>query len=125
MDRHATVLVVEDDETVRRLATRVLERAGYKVLAAGTGQEALQLCLEASGGIAVILADVGLPDMRGPELGKTLLDLEPAARILYMSGHSPEDLADVARLANAHFLPKPFDPDQLLRSLQAALEDLD
>lgn len=124
MNRHATVLVVEDDDTVRRLATRVLERGGYTVLAAGTGEDAVRLCLEASGGIALILADVGLPDIRGPELGKTLRDLEPSARILFMSGHSPEDLADVARLANAHFLPKPFDPDQLLRSVETVLEDL-
>ncbi len=125
MAGHTTVLVVEDDDIVRRLATRVLERGGYTVLAAGTGEEALRLCLEASGGIELIVADVGLPDMRGPEMGQSLLELEPAARILFMSGHSPEDLADVARLSNAHFLPKPFDPDQLLRSVAATLEDLE
>lgn len=124
MDTHATVLVVEDDDTVLRLAARVLERGGYAVLAAATGEEAMRLCLEASRGIALILTDVGLPDVRGPELASALRELEPSARILFMSGHSPEDLADVARLADAHFLPKPFDPDQLLRSVAAVLEDV-
>ncbi len=124
MDRHTTVLVVEDDETVLRLAARVLERGGFNVLAAGTGEDALRRCLEASGGIALILADVGLPDVRGPQLSQQLRELEPSARIVFMSGHSPEDLADVAQLANARFLPKPFDPDQLLRKVQEALEDV-
>ncbi len=124
MERHTTVLVVEDDVTVLRLAVRVLERGGFTVLAAGTGEEALRRCLEASAGIALILADVGLPDVRGPALSEQLRDLEPSARILFMSGHSPEDLADVAELANARFLPKPFDPDQLLQKVEEALEDM-
>ncbi len=124
MNRHTTILVVEDDVTVLRLAARVLERGGYTVLAAGTGDEALRRCLEASGGIALILADVGLPDVRGPELSQRLHELEPSARIVFMSGHSPEDLADVAQLANARFLPKPFDPDQLLQKVEEALEDV-
>ena len=121
-ERHVTVLVVEDDDTVRRLATRVLERGGFSVLAAATGDEALKACREAGGGIAVVLADVGLPDLRGPELGKLIQDVEPSARIVFMSGHSPDDLADVARLANARFLAKPFDPDQLLKAVDDAME---
>lgn len=124
MDRHTTVLVVEDDETVLRLAARVLERGGFTVLLAGTGEDALRRCLETSGGIALILADVGLPDVRGPELSQQLRELEPSARIVFMSGHSPDDLADVAKLANARFLPKPFDPDQLLQKVEEALEDV-
>lgn len=122
MERNATVLVVEDDDTILRLATRVLERGGYKVLAAATGEEAMRLCLEATSRIALLLVDVALPDIRGPELGQSLREFQPSARILYMSGHSPDDLADVARLEHAHFLPKPFDPDQLLRSVAAVLE---
>ncbi len=124
MERHATILVVEDDVTVLRLAARVLERGGFTVLTATTGEEALRRCLEASGGIALILADVGLPDVRGPELSQQLRDLEPSARIIFMSGHSPDDLDDVAALANARFLPKPFDPDQLLLQVEEALEDV-
>ncbi len=124
MDRHTTVLVIEDDVTVLRLAARVLERGGFTVLAAATGEEALRRCLEASGGIALILADVGLPDVRGPDLSQQLRELEPSARIVFMSGHSPEDLGDVAQLANARFLPKPFDPDQLLQKVEEALADM-
>jgi DNA-binding NtrC family response regulator len=122
-ERHVTVLVVEDDDTVRRLATRVLERGGFSVLAAATGDEALKACREARGGIAVVLADVGLPDLRGPELGRLIQNVEPSARIVFMSGHSPDDLADVARLANARFLAKPFDPDQLLKAVDDAMEE--
>jgi DNA-binding NtrC family response regulator len=122
-ERHVTVLVVEDDDTVRRLATRVLERGGFSVLAAATGDEALKACREARGGIAVVLADVGLPDLRGPELGRLIRDVEPSARIVFMSGHSPDDLADVARLVNARFLAKPFDPDQLLKAVDDAMEE--
>lgn len=121
-ERHVTVLVVEDDDTVRRLAARVLAKGGYSVVAAATGEEALKLCRGARGGIAVVLADVGLPDIRGPELGQRIRELEPAARIVFMSGHSPEDLEDVARLAHARFLPKPFDPEELLQAVQTAME---
>lgn len=122
-ERHATVLVVEDDDTVRRLAARVLARGGYSVVAAATGAEALKLCREARGGIAVVVADVGLPDVRGPELGQRIREMEPSARIVFMSGHSPEDLADVARLPHAHFLAKPFDPDQLLKAVESVMEE--
>jgi len=120
--RHVTVLVVEDDEAVRRLAARVLARGGFSVVAAATGEEALRLCRNARGGIAVVLADVRLPDIRGPELGQKIRELEPSARIVFMSGHAPEDLEDVARLAHARFLPKPFDPDELVRAVEAAVQ---
>ncbi len=120
--RHVTVLVVEDDEAVRRLAARVLARGGFSVVAAATGEEALRLCRSSHGGIAVVVADVRLPDVRGPELSERIRALEPSARIVFMSGHAPEDLEDVARSANARFLPKPFDPDELVRAVQEAVE---
>ncbi len=119
---HVTVLVVEDDEAVRRLAARVLARGGFSVVAAATGEEALRLCRSARGGIAVVVADVRLPDIRGPELSERIRELEPAARIVFMSGHAPEDLEDVARTVNARFLPKPFDPDELVRLVQETVE---
>ncbi len=120
--RHVTVLVVEDDEAVRRLAARVLARGGFSVVAAASGEEALRLCRSPHGGIAVVLADVRLPDIRGPELSHRIRELEPAARIIFMSGHAPEDLEDVARTVNARFLPKPFDPDELVRAVRDAVE---
>ena len=120
--KHVTVLVVEDDEAVRRLAARVLARGGYSVVAAATGEEALRLCRSAQGGITVIVADVRLPDIRGPELGRRIRELDPAVRIVFMSGHAPEDLEDVARLVNARFLPKPFNPDELVRAVRDAVQ---
>ncbi len=120
--RHVTVLVVEDDEAVRRLAARILARGGFSVVAAATGEEALRLCRGGHGGIAVVVADVRLPDIRGPELSERIRELEPAARIVFMSGHAPEELEDVAQAANARFLPKPFDPDELVRLVQEVVE---
>src|SRR5262249_57483237 len=80
-----TVLLVEDEDDVRELAREILEMAGYTVLEAGRGDEALRLCRDSSKPIDLLLTDVVMPQMSGPELARRLLALRPPTRIVYMS----------------------------------------
>jgi PAS domain S-box-containing protein len=112
------VLIVEDDEAIRRLARRTLEGAGYGVLEADRPSAARAAA--AAGPIQLLLTDVVLPEEDGTALAASLTEANPGLRVLYMSGYTAGHLeAGEARL---DFLPKPFTPEQLLASVRAALE---
>ncbi len=113
-----TVLLVEDEAAVRQVARTVLDRLGYRVLAAASGDEALALASRHPGTLHLLLTDVVLPGPSGPEVAEALRARRPACRVLYMSGY-PENLA--AGLAGAAFLPKPFSPEALARKLREVL----
>jgi PAS domain S-box-containing protein len=113
-----TVLLVEDETAVREVTRTVLDRLGYRVLAAASGDEALALAARHEGTLHLLLTDVVLPGPSGPEVAEALRARRPACRVLYMSGY-PENLA--AGLAGAAFLPKPFSPDALARKLREVL----
>jgi len=119
-----TVLLAEDEELVRDLAVTVLERAGYTVLCAADGGEALALCDEASGSIDVLVTDMVMPTMSGRELAERVLELQPEARVVLMSGYS-EEAPSVASDddVGAHFLQKPFRPNELLRCVRELIEE--
>ena len=109
---HETVLVAEDEEAVRQLAIQSLERNGYQVIAAASGEEALTLASSYDGTIHLLLTDVVMPGMKGPELAARLRALRPGVKVLLMSGYAadvvtPEDLRD------ATMLSKPFSPSAL------------
>ena len=116
-----TVLVAEDESAVRELARRVLEKQGYTVLAAGTGREALALQETHAGPIHLLLTDVVMPEMAGPELAARMTELRPETRILFMSGYAEEAIAGHGALAGRPLLEKPFAPEELLRRVRAAL----
>lgn len=128
-----TVLLVEDEEQVLRLAVKVLEMRGYTVLRAGTGFEALILSGSHQGSIDLLLADVELDEtMNGCELARLLRRARPGLRVLYTSGY-PLDMAqdtgsDAVRKETqewmAAFLPKPFTPSTLAENVRKALEEL-
>ena len=118
-----TVLLVEDDEEVRKLALRVLERQGYKVLAARQGDEALLMCEQHKGPIHLMLTDVVMPGMNGRELAKRLESSHPETKVLYMSGYT--DHAIVAHgvlVQGVHYIQKPFTVEALAKKVREVLE---
>jgi two-component system cell cycle sensor histidine kinase/response regulator CckA len=128
-----TILLVEDEEQVLRLAVKVLEMRGYAVLRAGTGFEALILSGSHKGSIDLLLADVELDEtMNGCELARLLRRARPEMRVLYTSGYpldvSQENGGETVRKETqewlAAFLPKPFTPSTLAENVRRALEEM-
>jgi signal transduction histidine kinase/CheY-like chemotaxis protein len=105
------VLLVEDDETVRRVAKRSLERSGYRVLAVGDGEDALRMAA-ATPRIDVLVTDVVMPGMSGPRLADHLRAARPGLPVLYMSGFS-RDLPESLQPPQGSLLYKPFTPERL------------
>ena len=119
-----TVLIIEDDDMVRRLLHRTLLSLGYQVLLAGNGHDALALGREHAGGIDVVLSDVVLPDISGPETVRRLLASsrrEPA--ILFMSGHTDHPLLRDGTLQGArNFIQKPLTRGDIARKLRDVID---
>ena len=111
-----TVLVAEDERPVRDLTRRILTDAGYRVLDAGSGQEALEVAAHHSGSIDLLLTDVVMPGLSGKQLAQQLALRRPNLRVLYMSGYFDGS----AELGQA-LLPKPFQRDGLLERVRAAM----
>ena len=118
-----TVLVVEDEQVVRDLACDVLRLSGYQVLSARTCSEARRLSAAHGGPIHLMLADVVMPHMSGPELAGSLTPSRPEMKILFMSGYSQEAMVHRGVLPPGRaFLPKPFAPDALSRRVREVLD---
>ncbi|HEX4600630.1 MAG TPA: response regulator [Gemmatimonadales bacterium] len=118
-----TVLLAEDEQLVRVLARRVLEQAGYRVLAAAGGAEALALAERHTGPIHLLLTDVVMPEMNGRELMRQLLARRPDVRVLYMSGYADEAIARHGVLdPGTAFMQKPFTPGALTRKVRQVLD---
>ena len=106
-----TVLLVEDEDGVRRLSRRLLENEGYRVLEAAAGEEAIALAKGHSGPIHLLLTDVVMPGLNGPEVAERVVFLRPEIKVLYMSGYTDTSLARLS--AEAPLLQKPFTPEGL------------
>ncbi len=118
----ALILVAEDERAVRHVVVSVLERAGYRVLEASDPRFALMLAREHEGPIDLLLTDVVMPRMSGPELAQQLSAERPGLRVLFMSGYADEPMVRRGLLdSGVHFLPKPVTPDQLLSAVTRAL----
>ncbi len=116
-ERPLTILVVDDEPGVRHLASAMLRRSGYTVIEANDGQEADRVASEHVGDINVLLTDIVMPGLRGPELAARLRGKRPSVRVVYMSGfRDTEPLADVQR-GEALFLAKPFQHAALLGAI--------
>jgi CheY-like chemotaxis protein len=118
-----TVLIVEDDEEVRTLASEFLRGAGYQVLTAEDGQEALEISERMGSAIQLLLADVVMPKMRGPELARRLKARLPELKIAFMSGYLDQDTCHEEILQEATVLQKPFSREALLRQIRGAFDD--
>jgi CheY-like chemotaxis protein len=115
-----TVLLVDDDPGVRRFASTILSRQGYRVLVAADGAEALALANSTHEPIDLVLTDMVMPGVTGKQLAERLLDIRPDIRILFMSGNAGRD-SDDARIRGT-FLAKPFSPIGLLDKLRDVLQ---
>jgi signal transduction histidine kinase/ActR/RegA family two-component response regulator len=117
----ATVLLAEDEAEVRELAALFMRSAGYTVLAARNGKEALEIAERSSERIDVVVTDVVMPNMRGPELAKQLKALRPNLKVVYMSGYLEYNTGSEKFLAEGFFLQKPFTRDALVSRVMEAM----
>lgn len=119
-----TVMLVEDDETVRNLAIRAFNDNGYRVLTASNGQEALELLEEYSGPLDLILTDVIMPKMGGRDLIEKLTTLHPGLKVIFISGYTDWAVEHRAFLKPGQaFLQKPFTTSHLIRKVRQALDN--
>lgn len=117
-----SILVVEDEDLVRKVVARILSRAGYRVYVAGSGQEALAIFEETGGGIDLLLTDVVMPGIGGKELATRVASQYPNIRILYMTGYTDDEVLRRGILDEGRALIlKPFPPTDLLRKIQSIL----
>ena len=116
-----TVLLVEDDEGVRSLATVLLRQLGYSVLAASEAAEAMRIVASHSGTIHLLLTDVIMPGMSGPEMAEQIRRLRPGMKALFMSGYVKDETLERVLTGYVRFLQKPFTADALSRAVRAAL----
>ena len=123
-----TVLVVDDEPMIREFATMLLSEAGYRVLAAADGGEALELATGASAdgpgrGIDIVVTDVVMPGVGGRALGEALAERLPAVPVLYTSGYTGDEVVRRGLVAaGVAFLQKPFAPEDLLRRVRRMLD---
>jgi CheY-like chemotaxis protein len=116
-----TILLVEDEEPLLRLASRMLGRMGYRVLAASSAAEAITLAERERDGIRLLLTDVIMPEMNGRELAEHLRALIPGVRVLFMSGYTANILDHVLEVG-VEVIEKPFTRVTLAASVREALD---
>lgn len=117
-----TILVVEDEEEVRKLAVNVLERLGYRILVAASGQEAMKIGESFQESVHLLLTDVIMPGMNGMELAHTLSHLHPEIKVLFMSGYPDEIISDFGILKpGVNYIQKPFTLESLAKKVREAL----
>ena len=119
-----TILVVEDDESVRRFACDVLRLSGYHVLEALGGHEAVLVCERHPGEVHLMITDVIMPQMNGRELASRLAHLRPQMKVLYMSGYAGDIMTQHGALeSNTDFIQKPFSMAALTQKVREVLEE--
>jgi CheY-like chemotaxis protein len=112
-----SILVVDDEGSVRRFAMRVLERDGYSVVEARDGVEAIELIKQGHSFDAVV-SDIVMPRMNGVELMQALQTTQPGVPVILMSGYATKALADLGINAPCAILPKPFPAERLLQEVR-------
>jgi len=120
---HETVLLVEDEPMLLKLAKTMLEKLGYTVLTADTPCEAVSIAEEKAGKIQLLITDVVMPEMNGYDLSRRLLSLYPGLKCLFMSGYTSDAITHNGMLDKGlHFIQKPFSEEDLAKKIMEALE---
>jgi DNA-binding NtrC family response regulator len=115
-----TIMIVEDHVTLRTLMRQVLSNAGYRVLETTDVPEALRLCETFDGEISLMVTDVVMPVMSGPQLAERAAKMRPRMKVLFSSGYPGAEMPGPAGELN--FFEKPFTPDALLRKIREVLD---
>jgi PAS domain S-box-containing protein len=119
-----TILLVEDEAAVRGLASRILEKQGYRVLSAQHGREAMDIASSEAGKIDLVLTDVVMPGMNGRGLVERLSGIRPTMKSLYMSGYTDDDIVRRGFIEpSKSFLQKPFTSEALLQTVRKVLDE--
>ena len=117
------MLIVEDDDAIRRISSRVLENLGYRALTAASGEEALRLAERSAFAIDILVSDLVLRGMSGRELVATLARERPGLRVLFVSGYTDDAVIHRGLVEpGAPFLQKPFALDSLARKVREVLD---
>jgi CheY-like chemotaxis protein len=119
--RSASILIIEDDELLRPVVARVLRRNGYEVIEAASGTQAEERALAHGLAFDLLLVDVGLPDLSGPEVVERFKQRWPAVKVLFVSGFGRTALAERGLVPGPQLLEKPFSPTALLERVEAML----
>lgn len=120
-ERGQTILLVEDDHSVRYVAARSLRRGGFRVIEAPTAEEALRT-MESEPTVDLLITDIVMPGMNGQELVESLRSKHPGLATLYISGYTPEEIGRRAFIEGERLLRKPFAPEELIREAEQALQ---
>jgi two-component system cell cycle sensor histidine kinase/response regulator CckA len=116
-----TILLVDDEQAVRSIVVKILRRANYNVLEADSGEAALGIAESHPGKIDLLLSDMYMPGLRGPEVAQALASRCPGVRVLFMSGYADQDSRSGVP-AGANFLNKPFSGKELAAAVEAVLK---
>jgi DNA-binding NtrC family response regulator len=117
-----TILLVEDDNEVRQLVGAMLRRGGFRLIQANGGEEAIARVADAKGRVDLMVTDVVMPRMSGPDLSATLSALYPGLKVIYMSGYLDDQLrAHGLSYRAPNFLQKPFTQEALIRKIREVL----
>jgi PAS domain S-box-containing protein len=120
---HETVLVVEDEQSLRAMIQQILEKSGYKVLQTRSGSEAQNVCALHPGAIDLLITDVVMPEVSGRQVAEHVSRIRPEVKVLYMSGYTDEAVVRHGVLsAEMAFLQKPFTPGTLVRKVREVLD---
>ena len=124
LQANETILLAEDSVSLREMAREYLESVGYAVLEAASGAEALQKAKEFDGTIHLLLTDVVMPEMSGPELARQIAALRPEVRVIFTSGYTNDAIARQGVLdPSVAFIQKPYRPKALARRIQEVLTE--
>jgi DNA-binding NtrC family response regulator len=119
-----TVMVVEDEDGIRTLECRILEKHGYTVLRASNGAEAIQVSAQHNGKIELLITDMVMPSMSGTDLAQLLTSQRSELKVLFTSGYTDNAIIHHGTLTgDAEFLAKPFEPQALARKVREVLDN--
>ena len=118
-----TMLVADDEDGVRHVMKRMLERAGYRILTASDGPEAVDMCRQHGGEIVAVLLDMTMPQMRGEDVFEQIQRIHPNLPVIFTSGHAEEEvIGHFLGMGVVGFLQKPFRQQELIQKVREALQ---